>query len=65
MLWTARLAEHEAAIRALVSPQSLLAFRQVRYTEAELRALQDRVTADVAWLATIPVALLTSSMRHA
>lgn len=56
VLWTARLAEHEAAIRAELQPSAPLAFRQVRWSEKALRALQDRVAADLDWFKDIPAA---------
>jgi hypothetical protein len=55
-LWTAHLAEHAAAIRALVGPDARVAFGQVKYAERDLRKLQDEITKDwrAAWLKAIP-----------
>ena len=57
-LWTNHLAEHAGAIRKAVGPKARVAFAQVRYPEAELRALQDEVSADFRadWVTAIPAA---------
>jgi hypothetical protein len=59
-LWTGHLEDHEAAIRARLAPGARVAFRQVEYSERHLRALQDQVTADRAWMAWIPAVMLSS-----
>jgi hypothetical protein len=58
-LWTGHLAEHAAAINALAGPDARLAFDTASYPEAELRALQDRLTDDWRddWLDEIPAAM--------
>lgn len=55
-LWTAHLAEHAAAIRAIVGPDARVAFGQVTYTERDLRTLQDEITKEwrASWLKAIP-----------
>jgi hypothetical protein len=55
-LWTAHLAEHAAAIRALVGPDARVAFGLVKYPERDLRELQDQITKEwrAAWLKAIP-----------
>ncbi len=53
-LWTGHLAEHEAAIRTMVAPGSRVAFRSVRYSEAYLRSLQDRISSDADWMTALP-----------
>lgn len=45
---------HEAAIAELVGPDAPVAVRQVRWTEAELRDLQDRIVADMAFIDALP-----------
>lgn len=49
-LFTANLAKHEAAIRAELPPGARFAVRAARFTERELRALQERIVADDAEL---------------
>lgn len=67
-LWTDDLAVHAAAIRDLAAPGTRLAFGQVRYPHAELRRLQDVVTAewDADWVAAIPARFqgVGVSLRH-
>ena len=55
-LWTNHLDSHAAAIRSRIGDIELFAVRMVRYTEKELRAIQDRVSADwrADWIARIP-----------
>jgi hypothetical protein len=55
-LWTAHLPVHEAAIRESIGDRSRFAVREVNYSEAELRALQDVVAADWRedWVEEIP-----------
>jgi hypothetical protein len=57
-LWTGHLAEHEAAIRARLDPENRVAFRRVRYSEAFLRGIQDRISGDWDWLISVPAAPL-------
>lgn len=45
---------HEAALAELIGPDAVVAIRQVRWTEAELRDLQDRVWADQEFFASLP-----------
>jgi hypothetical protein len=54
VLWTAHLPQHEAAIRSKVNPDAAVAFRQVRWSERVLRALQDRISSDWDWFRNIP-----------
>jgi hypothetical protein len=61
-LWTAHLEEHEAAIRARLTPGARFAVRLVTYTERYLRGLQDRVVADRDWMASIPAVLQTAGV---
>jgi hypothetical protein len=50
VLWTGHLAEHEAALRAKLAPDAAIEFRQVRWSEKELRAVQGQVVRnDEAW----------------
>ncbi|MEJ7749410.1 MAG: hypothetical protein WKF56_08910, partial [Candidatus Limnocylindrales bacterium] len=60
-LWTDHIAEHAKAIRAAVGADARVAFAQVRYPEAELRALQDEISKDwdADWMADIPAAVET------
>jgi hypothetical protein len=54
VLWTGHLAEHEAALRAKLAPDAAIEFRQARWSERELRALQDKIVRnDEAWFAGI------------
>lgn len=62
MLVTADPAIHEAAVRAEIGDGAPLAVRQVRWTEVELRDLQDRITADRAFLASIPAVMTTAGV---
>ena len=52
-LWTDHLAEHAAALATLSNGRANLV-RQVRYSEAELRALRERSGADIDWMEAIP-----------
>lgn len=52
-LWTGHTADHEAAIRARVSPAWRLAFRSVRYSERYLRTVQAEVEANLEWMVDI------------
>lgn len=56
VLWTADVAAHEAAIRPRLPDCHPVLFRQVRWSEAELREWQDRIFRDSDWFATIPAA---------
>jgi hypothetical protein len=52
-IWTGHLEQHEAAIRALLEPGWRIEFRVARFSERHLRTLQDRISEDLDWLATI------------
>lgn len=54
VLFTDHLLEHETALRERLVGIGAVALRQVRYSEAVLRALQDRISTDSDWIATIP-----------
>jgi hypothetical protein len=56
VLWTGRVQEHLAALRALVHPDAPIAVRQVRWTERELTRLQARIAGDWDWFRAIPAA---------
>lgn len=56
VLWTGDVAAHEAAIRPRLPECHPVVFLQVRWSEAELRRWQDRISADWNWMATIPAA---------
>ena len=60
--WTANPAFHRVAILTGIGKAGPLDVRQVRYSEAELRELQDRMTDARGWLATIPAAMTFSSV---
>ena len=60
--WTSNAALHRIAILATLGKAGPLEVRLVRYSEAELRALQERMTDDRDWLATIPAAMTFSSV---
>jgi hypothetical protein len=53
---------HEDALAGLIGPEAVVAVRQVRWTEAELRDIQDRVSADQAFLDSLPARMTTSSV---
>lgn len=55
-------APHEAALAELVGPDAAVAVRQVRWTEAELNDLQERISADDAFLASLPAKLKGSGV---
>ena len=55
-LWTAHLDQHAAAMRALVHPTARIAFKAARFTYAELRAFQDRISADWGWMRDVGIA---------
>jgi hypothetical protein len=57
LLWTTDPAIHEAAIRPELPACHPVQFRQVRWSERELRGWSDRIGADLDWLAEIPAAL--------
>ena len=52
-LWTDHLAEHAAALATLLNGRANLV-RQVRYSEAELRALSETFWPDIDWMEAIP-----------
>ena len=55
-------APHLTAIAELIGRDGQVVARQVRWTEAELRDIQDRVTADQAFLASLPARMTTASV---
>ena len=61
-LWTGHLAEHEAAIRALIAPSEFVGFRQVRFSEVELRAIQQRAVDEVEWMLGIGARLMSAGV---
>jgi len=63
ILWTAHVPEHEAAIRALVDPDAPVAFRQVRWSEAELLELQGRISAEWDWFSLVQAAAQETSVN--
>ena len=56
VLWTTDPEIHDAAIRPNLPACFPIEFRQVRWSEQELRRWQDRISADVDWMAEIPAA---------
>jgi hypothetical protein len=54
VMWKSDVASHEAAIRPLLPDCHPVLFRLARWSEAELRALQDRIVQDMVWMAEIP-----------
>jgi hypothetical protein len=56
LAWTRDLARHESAMRAELPACFPVLFRQVTWSEVELRDLQDRIAADWDWFAEIPAA---------
>jgi hypothetical protein len=55
-------AAHQAALAELIGRDGPVVVRQVRWTEAELRDIQDRITADQAFLASLPARMTTASV---
>jgi hypothetical protein len=53
VLWTTDPKIHEAAIRRKLPPCNPVEFRQVRWSEQELRGLQNRISADMVWMTDI------------
>jgi hypothetical protein len=53
---------HVAAVDLLLGPDTAMTVRQVRWTEAELRDLQDRISADQAFFASLPARMSTASI---
>ncbi len=47
-------APHQAALAELIGADAAVAVRQVRWTEAELRDLQDRLVDDMAFIESLP-----------
>lgn len=54
-LWTGHLEEHQQAINDQLDGGFVI-LRQVRWSEAHLRAIQERITADLDWIREIPAA---------
>ena len=54
--FTAHLERHRQAILNRLGKAAPLVLEQVTYTEADLRALQDRITADMGWVKSINAA---------
>lgn len=52
-MFTANVAQHEAAIRMLINPKAAFEVRQATWTLGALQALQDKITADAPWFASI------------
>lgn len=61
-LWTAHLDQHAAAILTLVRPGARIAFRPARFTEAELNALQGRISTDWEWMRVVDIAWVGSGV---
>jgi hypothetical protein len=55
--FTRNVPQHEAVIRAKLSPTAKVEFRLVKFSYRELRELQDRVARDTDWLAAVPAKL--------
>jgi hypothetical protein len=55
-LWTDNLPQHAAALATLLNGRANLV-RQVRYSEAELRALSETLWPDIDWMEAIPARL--------
>jgi hypothetical protein len=55
-LYTANVGAHDAAIREELGATDLFATRQVKYSEVELRRIQDRISPDMdaPWVLAIP-----------
>lgn len=60
--WTANAEIHRLAILAALGKPAAIEVRTVRYPEAVLRALQDRLTDQRAWLETIAATMTFSSV---
>lgn len=56
VLWTTDPAVHEAALRPELRACPPVQFRQVNWSERVLRGWQDKISADLDWLAEIPAA---------
>jgi hypothetical protein len=57
VLWTTDPASHDAAIRPQLPACHPVQFRQVRWSEKELRGWQDKIGADIDWLTDVPAAI--------
>jgi hypothetical protein len=60
-LFTRDVAEHQQALAARLRPGAHLVVRQVRWSDADLRALQELITDDRQWLDTIPARLSSAA----
>lgn len=54
-------APHEAALAELVGPDAAVAVRQVRWTEADLNGLHERIVADQAFLPSLPARMKSTA----
>jgi hypothetical protein len=55
-------APHQAALAELIGADAPVAVRQVRWTESQLRDLQERIGADQAFLASLPAQMKSSGV---
>jgi len=56
-LWTANLEGHLAALRELAGDDAPIAVLPARWSERELRSVQERITTDMAWFAAFDAAV--------
>jgi hypothetical protein len=52
-LFTARLAEHRAALDRILHPRARYRLRQVRWSHNELQAIADQIRAETAWFPSV------------
>jgi hypothetical protein len=62
VLFTNHLAEHDQALRELLAGVGPVVIRQVQFTEADLIALMERISADDGWFETIDAKLTGVSL---
>jgi hypothetical protein len=60
-LFTRDVTEHQRALLARLKPGARVVVRQVRWSDAELRALQELITNDRQWLDVIPARLSSAA----